>query len=41
MLFTLVLVPVDHEFCGQSMYGNEQVLKARVIESPVEASEPG
>jgi hypothetical protein len=35
------LVPVDHEFEAQSMKGNEQVLKARVIESPVDAIEFG
>ena len=36
-----VAVPVDHEFDGQSTYGNQQVLKARVIESPVDAIELG
>ena len=35
MLLTVALEPVDHEFRGQSTYGKVQVLKARVIESPV------
>jgi hypothetical protein len=38
---TAVLVPVDHEFAGQSVKGKEHVLKARVIESPLEAIELG
>jgi hypothetical protein len=40
-LFTLLLVPVDHELAGQSTYGNQHVLYARVIESPVDAIEFG
>jgi hypothetical protein len=35
------LVPVDHELAGASIKGNQEVLKARVIESPVEAIELG
>jgi hypothetical protein len=38
---TALLVPVDHELDGQSMKGNVHVLKARVIESPVDAIELG
>jgi hypothetical protein len=38
---TAELVPVDHEFAGQSVNGKEHVLKARVIESPVDAIELG
>ena len=34
-------VPVDHDAAGQSTYGNQQSLNARVIESPVEAIELG
>jgi hypothetical protein len=37
----VLLVPVDHELAGQSMNGNEHVLNARVIESPVDAIELG
>jgi hypothetical protein len=40
-LLTAMLVPVDHEFGRQSMKGNTHVLKARVIESPVDAIELG
>src|SRR5947209_1267360 len=42
-LFTEVLVPVDHEYCGQSAtkHPNQVVSKARVIESPVEAIDEG
>src|SRR6266700_7011844 len=40
-LFTAPSLPVDHDRAGQSTYGNEQSLKARVIESPVEAMEAG
>jgi len=35
------LVPVDQELAGASVKGEEPVLKARVIESPVEAMESG
>jgi len=38
---TAELEPVDQEFCGQSTNGNEHVLNARVIESPVDAIELG
>ena len=34
-------MPVDHEAAGQSIYGNQQSLNARVIESPVDAIEFG
>jgi hypothetical protein len=37
----VLLVPVDHEFAAQSVKGNVHVLKARVIESPVDAIEFG
>jgi len=32
---------VDHELAGQSTYGKAHVLKARVMESPVAAIDPG
>jgi hypothetical protein len=42
-LFTVELVPVDHEYCGQSVrkHPNQVASKARVIESPVDAIEFG
>jgi hypothetical protein len=38
---TAPLDPVAHELGGQSTNGRNPVLKARVIESPVDATELG